>query len=227
MPGDEREREVGIQQKREERGIFGDSPNPEARFIRDHEELDRYVEAARTFKLSIVLTSGSFDLIHIGHARYLEEAKKCGDILIVGVDSDEKVRRRKGPSRPVVSESERVDMLAHLRSVDIITLKEPDEPKWDMIKRIRPDTLIVTRETYDDETLKELGEYCGRVMCLEPQATTSTSAKIRLLQVGWSKQIEEPVMEELREYEREERAVDEALIRSIGGKLVGQHVKRP
>ena len=222
MPGDEKEREVGIHQKHEERGIFGDSPNPEARFVRDHVELDKYVEAARTFKLSVALTSGTFDLIHIGHANYLEKAKKCGDILIVGVDSDEKVRRRKGPTRPVVPESERVSMLAHLRSVDIITLKEPDEPKWDLIKRVRPDTLIVTRETYDDDTLEELGEYCGRIVCLDPQAETSASAKIRLLHVGWGKEIEEPVMQELDKY-----GASEELKRSIGGIIVGQHVKKP
>lgn len=214
--------EVGNHQKREKGGIFGDSPNPEARFVKDHAELDRYVEAARTFKLSIVLTSGTFDLLHVGHARYLEVAKECGDILIVGVDSDEKVRQRKGPTRPVVPETERVDMLAYLRSVDIITLKEPNEPKWDLIKRVKPDTLIVTRETYDDEILKELSEYCGEIVCLEPQATTSTSAKIRLLQVGWSKEIEEPVMNEL-----ENHGASDELKRSIGRILVGQHVKKP
>ena len=219
---DDKGPEVGNQPKREERGIFGNSPNPEARFVKDHLELDKYVEAARTFRLSVVLTSGTFDLIHIGHARYLEEAKNCGDILIVGVDSDEKVRRRKGPTRPIVPQEERVDMLAYLRSVDIITLKEPDEEKWELIKRVKPDTLIVTREMYDDKTLQELGEYCGRIVCLEPQATTSTSAKIRLLQVGWSKEIEEPVMQEL-----DRHGASDELKRSIGGILVGQHVKKP
>lgn len=194
MPGGREVPEVGIQQdSKPERGIFGNSPSPEARFIQDHEVLDNYVEAIRTLGLSIALTSGTYDLLHIGHMRYLEQAKKCGDILIVGVDSDKKVKSRKGPDRPVVSEDERVGGLAHLRSVDLITLKEADEPKWDLIKRVHPDTLIVTRETYDDKTLDELAEYCGRVICLEPQAETSTSARVRLLRIGWGKKVIDPV----------------------------------
>ncbi len=79
-----------------ERGIFGFGSNPEARFIPDHEVLVKQVEAMRTMGLNIVMTSGSFDMIHIGHARYLEAAKTKGDVLIVGVDSDSKVKQRKG-----------------------------------------------------------------------------------------------------------------------------------
>lgn len=189
------------QSKTFEGGIFGSQPNPEARFISDHDILLDHVRACRMLKLSIVLTSGTFDLLHVGHAKYLEEAKKYGDILIVGVDSDEKVRVRKGPERPVVPATERVKMLAHLRSVDLITLKYPNEPKWSLIKRIAPDTLIVTDETYNDDTLMELSEYCGQVISLEPQATTSTSAKIRKLQVGWSNKITKPVEAVLDKHE--------------------------
>lgn len=178
-----------------DRGIFSVQPNPEARFIEDHDELARKVEAFKEIGLHIVMTSGSFDMIHIGHARYLEQAKNRGEVLIVGLDSDAKVQQRKGENRPVVPEDERIQMLAHLKSVDIITLKQPDEPKWGLIKKIKPDTLIVTEETYDDATLKELAEICGRVVCLEPQALTSTSAQIRLLQIGWVDEIIEPVSE--------------------------------
>lgn len=216
MPGGSAENfEVGIQQTRSERGIFGNSPNPEARFIRDHGILDKYVEAIKTLGLTVALTSGTFDMPHIGHARYLEAARKCADVLIVGVDSDAKVRQRKGPDRPVVPEVERVDMLAHWRSVDIVTLKEPSEPKWDLIKRVHPDTLITTRETYDDKTLEELGQYCGRIVCLEPQAETSTSNVIRLLHVGWSKKVLEPVEKLLEESdvpEETRRKIGEALL---------------
>jgi rfaE bifunctional protein nucleotidyltransferase chain/domain len=176
-----------------ERGIFGFSSNPEARFIADHDELAARVAAIRTLGLSIVLTSGTFDLVHIGHARYLEKAKEYGEVLIVGVDSDDKVRKRKGNDRPVVPEAERVQMLAHLRAVDIITLKHLDEPQWSLIKMIKPDTLIVTEETYDDDTLHELSKLCGRVVCLEPQAETSTSAQIRKLQIGWQNDVVRPI----------------------------------
>ncbi len=186
--------------KSSERGIFGNSSSPEARFIENHDQLSEYVDALRTLNLSIVLTSGTFDLLHIGHARYLEEAKKYGDILIVGVDSDEKVRSRKGPDRPVVPSNERIDMLAHLRSVDIITIKQSGEPRWNLVKRINPNTLIVTKETYDDETIDKLSKICGQIIILSPQATTSTSAQIRRLQVGWSSKIINPVVKLLDQH---------------------------
>jgi len=197
MPKENSEHMVDIQYRSSERGIIGNGSNPEARFIENREQLIEKIEALRTLNQKIVLTSGTFDLLHIGHAKYLEVAKSYGDILVVGVDSDKKVRERKGPDRPVVPESERINMLAHLRSVDIITLKQPNEPHWDLIKRIKPDTLIITEETYDDDTKKELENICGQVVCLEPQATTSTSAKIRRLQIGWTKKIEQPIMDQL------------------------------
>lgn len=211
------ETEADTQKKTYERGVFGSQSNPEARFIRDHNLLEEYAQACRTLSLNIVLTSGTFDLLHVGHAKYLEEAKKYGDVLIVGVDSDEKVRARKGPDRPVVPEGERVRMLTHLRSVDIITLKDPNDPHWDLIKRIEPDTLIVTKETYDDNTIAELNEFCGQIIILEPQATTSTSAQIRRLQVGWSGKIMEPVEQILKEHN-----ASPELQRAIGRILIGR-----
>lgn len=200
-----------------DRGFFGNRANPEARFISDHQRLEEYVDACRTIGLKIVLTSGSFDMIHVGHARYLEKAKEYGDVLIVGVDSDAKVKQRKGNDRPVVPENERVQMLSHMRSVDLITLKYPDEPKWELITRLHPDTLIVTQETYTNEILLELEGLCERVICLEPQATTSTSAQIRRLQTGWSGAIVEPIDELLNTYE-----APEELRRAIGKILIGR-----
>lgn len=200
-----------IRPKSYEDGILSNQPNPDARFISKHDSLIDYIKAFRMLNLSIVLTSGTFDLLHVGHAKYLEEAKKYGDILIVGVDSDEKVKVRKGPERPVVPANERVKMLAHLRSVDLITLKYPDEPKWNLIKQIKPDTLIVTEETYDDDSLRELSNYCGQVVCMEPQATTSTSAKIRKLQVGWSTKITKPVEDILKKHKVSKELTKEIL----------------
>lgn len=70
----------------------------------------------------IVFTNGCFDLLHIGHVRYLAEARRLGDVLVVGVNSDISVRRLKGPRRPLIPETERAEMLAHLASVDYVTL---------------------------------------------------------------------------------------------------------
>ena len=159
------------------------------RIIAKLEDLKPIVDAYRKAGKKIVLTQGSFDMVHIGHARYCEEAKKYGDVLIVGVDSDEKVRQRKGPDRPVVPQEERLEMLTYLRSVDEVVLKELNAPKYALIQAVKPDVLIATRETYTPEKIKELEKICCKVVVLEPMATTSTSAKLRRLQIGAAKKI--------------------------------------
>lgn len=158
-----------------------------SRIISSVKKLSPFIKEFRKDKKSIVLTQGTFDLVHIGHARYCEAAKSFGDVLIVGVDSDEKVKKRKGKDRPIVPQEERLEMLTHLRSVDLVVVKELDAPKFELVKAVKPDVLVVTRENYDrytPENIVELKKLCGSLEVLEPQATTSTSAKIRLLQMG-------------------------------------------
>ncbi len=163
--------------------------NSDGRVYKNYKQIKNLIEHCRALGLKIVLTQGTFDMIHVGHGRYLQEARKHGDLLIVGVDSDAKVRHRKGPERPVVPQEERLEMLSHLRYVDLVFLKELKDPKWSLIKAIRPDVLIATKETYNAKQLKDLKEHCGKVVVLEPRATTSTSAKIRLLQIGTAKKL--------------------------------------
>ncbi len=220
MPDREQDLGVGIQQEKKWSLIDQNKP-PEAKIVHDREKLISAVEALRCLDSTIVLTSGTFDILHIGHAKYLEVAKSFGDFLIVGVDSDEKVRERKGADRPVVPEEERIAMLAHLQSVNAITVKQNDEERWELIKSIRPDTLIVTQETYKEETLRELHEYCGQVVCLEPQATTSTTAKIRLLQVKDRARIMETINDTLEAHERDSRDRDTKLRQKLGEIVVG------
>lgn len=174
--------------------------NAEQKIILEITELEKRIRKYKREKQRIVLTQGVFDLVHIGHARYCEEAKKYGDVLIVGVDSDEKVRTRKGPDRPVVPQEERLEMLTYLRSVDLVFLKEMNEMKFNLIKTVSPEVLVVTRENYDaykPEQIAELQEFCGEIVVMEPQATTSTSAKIRLLQMGAAKKISTTLSEKL------------------------------
>jgi len=154
-------------------------------------ELRKAVDHCKGLGLKVVLTMGSWDLVHIGHARYLEEAKSHGDILVVGVDDDKKIRTRKGADRPVVPENERMEMITHLKYVDLVTLKKYKAPKWHLIKLVRPHTLIATAETYSNGQKKELKKYCENIVVLEPKATTSTSAKIRRLQITTAKKMEE------------------------------------
>lgn len=160
------------------------------KIAKDYKLVADYVKQQRQRHKKIVLTQGSFDMLHIGHARYCKEAKSYGDILIVGVDSDQKIKKRKGEDRPIVPEDERLEMLTYLTSVDLAVLKKLSAPKWELIKIIKPDVLIATKETYQPEQIKELETVCGQVVILDPMAVTSTSAKIRLLQMGAAKKIE-------------------------------------
>ena len=168
-------------------------------FIKNNRQLVEIISALRTIGAKIVLTQGTFDFIHIGHFLYLEKAKQHGDVLIVGVDNDEKVRRRKGPDRPIVSEKERVQMLTHVRHVDIVALKRHDAPKWSLIKLIKPDVLIATKGTYSPAQVKQLKKYCGQVFILEAQAITSTTAKLRRLNIGLSQKMKEAITSSINE----------------------------
>ena len=103
---------------------------------------DFFIE--NTYKLhrqKVVFTNGCFDVLHFGHVHYLLEAKKLGDILVVGLNSDDSVRRLKGPSRPINGEKERAFVLAALSCVDYVVLFEEDTP-GNLIKTVQPDVLV-------------------------------------------------------------------------------------
>jgi rfaE bifunctional protein nucleotidyltransferase chain/domain len=97
---------------------------------------------AREQKKRIVFTNGCFDLMHVGHTRYLREAKQLGDILVVGVNSDASVRRlNKAPDRPIVSDSQRAEVVAALGCVDyVVIFTEPDP--LNLITTLQPDVLV-------------------------------------------------------------------------------------
>ncbi len=128
--------------------LFADASNFDQRFVEDYEKIETTVNALRTLGFKVVLTSGSFDIIHEGHSMYLEAARQFGDFLIVGLDSDEKIRARKGENRPVVPQMERLRMVTHQRGVGLVTLKQTSHPRWALIKAVRPDVLVATEETY-------------------------------------------------------------------------------
>jgi D-glycero-beta-D-manno-heptose 1-phosphate adenylyltransferase len=161
------------------------------RHVPSHDQLKRTVEELKKRKLKVVLTQGVFDLIHEGHAKYLELAKSQGDILIVGVDSDELTRQRKGPGRPIVPQKERVEMLAHLRHVDVVVVREAQHDIGDLIRLVKPDVLVTSASTEDftDQMKKEYGEYCGNIVTLVPQGITHTSARIRDLTIDGAEQL--------------------------------------
>ncbi len=175
------------------------------RVLNNYQQLKPILEQLRSSHKKIVMTQGSWDMVHVGHARYLEEASKYGDVLIVGTDSDEKIRRRKGPGRPVVPQEERLEMLTYFRSVDYVVLKPVDVPKYSLIKLVQPDILIVIKENYSDKALQEITQYCGEVIVLPRMATTSTSAKLREVQIGEAQKIESKLVTAIENVLREFR----------------------
>ena len=103
--------------------------------------LKALVKAVKTFKKQgkkVVFTNGCFDIIHIGHTRYLKAARKLGDLLIVGINSDASVRHLKGPKRPINSEKDRMEILAEFPFVDFVLLFREDTP-YKAIKAILPE----------------------------------------------------------------------------------------
>lgn len=98
-------------------------------------------EHYRKIQKKIVFTNGCFDLLHIGHIRYLKEAGKLGDVLIVGINTDASVKRLKGPTRPVQNQDDRAEILASLKCVTHTVLFEQDTP-LELIKLIQPDVLV-------------------------------------------------------------------------------------
>jgi D-glycero-beta-D-manno-heptose 1-phosphate adenylyltransferase len=161
-------------------GVLSPDVNFADRLVPSLEEMTRVTSHLRGLGYRIVLTSGSFDLIHLGHVKYLARAKELGGILVVGVDSDAKIRRRKGEDRPMVPENERLELLAHQRPVDLIYLKRDDDPQWGLIHAVEPDVLVLTADhSYSPEQLRALEETVGEVVVLERQSSVTTSERIR------------------------------------------------
>lgn len=104
-------------------------------------DLDRWVAYWRFLEQKIVFTNGCFDLLHLGHVSYLEAAAQLGDVLVVGVNSDDSVRRLKGPTRPLQSQEARTRILAALEFVEAVVIFEEDTPLR-LIEKIAPDVLV-------------------------------------------------------------------------------------
>lgn len=115
-----------------------DVPRPETKIL----SRDRLVALhGRPREGTLVFTNGCFDLLHPGHVAYLDEARRMGDRLVVGVNTDASVQRLKGPSRPLVPEADRVRVLAGLAAVDAVTLFGEDTPA-ELLAALRPDVLV-------------------------------------------------------------------------------------
>ena len=114
----------------------------------------------------------------------------------MGLDSDALPRLRKGPNRPIVPESERIQMLTHLRHVDIVAIRDVDHDIGHLVRLVKPDVLVTSTSTADFKEDLKKGTYkdvCKKIVTLLPQATTHTSARIRNLTIEGAEQLAEEV----------------------------------
>ena len=149
----------------------------------DADSLAAFVRDARAAGRRIVFTNGVFDILHPGHLRYLQAARRHGDVLIVGLNSDASVRRNKGPSRPINPEQERAEVLEALECVDAVSIFD-DETPAEIIRRVQPDVLVKGADWPADQIVgRDTVEARGGKVVLEPvEQGYSTTAIIERTQ---------------------------------------------
>jgi len=154
------------------------------KIVEDYTALAEVVKGFKAIRHKVVVTVGSWDLLHIGHVRYLNRAKEQGDLLIVGVDTDRAVRLYKGELRPVVPYEERCEMLTYQSCVDLVTpvddLNEKGEWQYGLVEATKPDVFVAVEDSYPQHQLDEIKKHCGKVVVLPRQAErTSTTHLIQ------------------------------------------------
>ncbi len=158
------------------------------RIALDYNKLVTFVNAHRDLGFTVVMTIGSFDLLHPGHTRYLFKAKKQGlkvnpkTILIVGVDSDIAVKKCKGSHRPIIKAIERLEMLVVQRGVDYVTVIDDIDEKgrwyYGLLRMIKPDIFVAVEDSYPDDQKIEIEKFCGKLAVLPRQAQNTSSSMI-------------------------------------------------
>ncbi len=155
--------------------------------ILNRENLVEQIKTERENGAKIVLTNGCFDLFHVGHIRYLTGAKELGDVLVVGINSDEQVRKLKGENRPFMPENERAEIIASIKAVDFVTIF--DEPTVEeLIRAIRPDfhakgTDYTTETVPEREIVKECGGQTAIVGDPKDHSSTELIEKVSNVEI--------------------------------------------
>lgn len=146
-----------------------------------HSELAQAIASAKASNRRIVFTNGCFDLLHVGHVRYLQEARSLGDLLIVGVNSDASVRAlSKGPDRPIVQEQHRAEVLAALACVDYVTIFNEPDP-LSLVMQVQPNVLVKGGDWAPERIIgREVVERSGgRVLSIPLTPDMSTTTLVR------------------------------------------------
>lgn len=128
------------------------APSLMGKVLASWSDLTRELAAVRSGR-KVVFTNGVFDILHVGHVRYLQEARAQGDMLVVGVNTDASVKKIKGPTRPLQTEADRAEILAALGCVDYVTLFGENTPE-DLVRVVKPDVYVKGGD-YKVETLPE------------------------------------------------------------------------
>lgn len=159
------------------------------RVILDRGELLRVRADLRAARRTLVFTNGCFDILHVGHVRYLAAARRLGDALLVAINSDRSVRVLKGEGRPVMNEGERAEMLAALAAVDFVTVFEEDSPRR-LIAELLPDVLVKGGDYALDEIhgREEVEAAGGRVLALPFVEGASTTGIIERIKTATSRE---------------------------------------
>jgi rfaE bifunctional protein nucleotidyltransferase chain/domain len=141
-----------------------------------HPQINGLIADLKAAGEKIVFTNGCFDLIHVGHVRYLREAKNLGDRLFIGLNSDQSIRRIKDPARPLIPEEQRAEVLAALECVDYIVLFDEDDP-YNLIKEVQPDVLVKGADWSMDKIIGAdlVSSYGGEVQRIQWVPSISTS----------------------------------------------------
>ena len=129
----------------------------------------------------IVLTGGCFDILHIGHVRFLSEAKGMGDYLVVLLESDRNVKKLKGKDRPVFIQKERAEMLSSIRSIDLIVLlpmMENDNDYLNLVMKIKPDIIAVTEDDPHIEKKRRQAKKVGAMLRIISLTKTFSTSKL-------------------------------------------------
>ncbi len=133
----------------------------------------------------VVFTNGCFDILHAGHTRYLREAKKLGDVLILALNSDSSVRAIKGEKRPIVPETERAEVVASLASVDYVTIFDELTP-LELIEMLQPDVIVKGGDWAEQDIVgaEAVAKWGGRVAIMpEIEGASTTNVIEKVLQV--------------------------------------------
>ncbi len=152
--------------------------------VKQRQELTTLLQSCREAGKRIVFTNGCFDLMHVGHTRYLQAAKDLGDVLVVAVNSDESVKSLdKGPDRPIVPEAQRAEVVAALGVVDYVILFDEADPQ-DLIAALRPDILVkggdwAAKRIAGREIVEARGGIVRTIPLVLGMSTTSLLKRIR------------------------------------------------